>query len=95
VKSSSEDHEIIFRRCRARNCCGGSYFDPVEFAVTATSTGVVFGVAESPEQGDVGSVDEVSFDCRPSNMANSRLSRCIDCWSSYCNCLINRLNDLS
>lgn len=62
VKSSSEDHEIMPSRCRARNCCPGrgSYFDPVTFAVTVRSTGAVLAVGESPDKGDGSDVDKVN-----------------------------------
>jgi len=83
VKPSPGAHKITLSRCRARNRCRGSYFDPATFDVTTTLAGVVFAVAESPEQGEVGGVDEVLFDCCLRNMADSRFPRSIDCSSSY------------
>jgi hypothetical protein len=92
VKPSSGDYEIISSRCRARNCYDGFYFDPVTFDDTFTSTRVVSAVAEHPENGVVGGVDEayeVLSDCYLLDMADCRISRFIDCWSSYCNYPIN------
>lgn len=93
VKSSHDVHEITLNRCRARNCSRGFYFDPVTFDATVTSTKAVFADAESPEKDEVEGVDEVSFNICLRNMANSRSPRSIDCWSSYCNRLIKRLNN--
>jgi hypothetical protein len=87
VISSLEDREITPRRCRARNYSRGSYFDPVTFDATFTSTKAVFADAESPEKDDVEGVDEVLFDRCLRNTADSVSPRSIDCWSSYCNCL--------
>jgi hypothetical protein len=61
VKPSLVVHKITPSRCRARNRCRGSFFDPVTFDFTATSAGAVFADAESPEQVDVGGVDEVQY----------------------------------
>jgi len=66
-------------KCRARNRCHGFYFDPVTFDTIETSTKAVFAVAESPQKGDVGGVDEVSSDRCLRNKADSRFSRSTDC----------------
>ena len=92
AKTSSEDYELISSRCRARNYYDSFYFDPMTFDDTGTSTREVSAVAEHPEKGVVGGVDEtyeVLSDCYLLDMADYRISRFIDCWSSYCYCLIN------
>lgn len=60
VKSLPDANKVMPDRCRARNCRGGFYFDPVTFAVTETSTRVLFADPESSEKdNDTEVVDEV------------------------------------
>lgn len=66
------------------------------FDDTGTSTRVVSAAAECPEKGDVSGVDEayeVLSDCYLLDMADSRISRFIDCWSSYCNLSYKLINN--
>jgi len=57
--SSSFSYKITPSRCKARNPCGGFYYDPMTFDATATQDATISTDPSIPDQ-EMEEVDEVS-----------------------------------